>query len=483
MKRIAVVGDIMVDEYRSGSVTRVSPEAPIPVVKTDGSVRYVPGGCGNVANNLVSLECPVTVFSVCGKDADGEKLCEALQNQNIEWINGNRLGTHRTIVKQRIVGNGQQIVRIDNNDEIVLSAADEAFLVETFGSRAKEFGIVVISDYGKGVCTDFVCTSVIKICRNHGIPVVIDPKGIHWKKYTGAYLITPNVKEISEFAGAAVQNEDAAIEELGKQVYSKIGIENLLITRSEKGMTLFAKDHRIWHYSSQAKEVFDVSGAGDTVVAAICAWLYEHTEDLLNAIPFANAAAGIVVGKAGTSTVTKKEIDRELRFSEDTAPVFRVDELEAALDLICEWKEQGKTVVTTNGCFDVLHKGHALLLKTAKQLGDKLVVCINSDASVKRLKGADRPVNSSADRAFLLSAMRFVDAVIVFDERIQGTSNSDAPIAVIQKIAPDIHVKGGDYTEDKVPEAKFAGRFVAVPFVEGYSTTKTLKKEAEIRSK
>ena len=477
MKKIAIVGDIMVDEYLSGKVNRVSPEAPIPIVSTDGKKKYVPGGCGNVANNISALGGKAVVFSLCGKDEDGRKLIEILEDNGIEYNAKLILGHIKTIVKQRIIGNGQQIVRIDCNDKPAIHNEDRDLLLDLFKEQVNEFSAVAISDYAKGICDSHICSSVISICQKKHIPVIVDPKGKNWDKYKGAFLITPNMKEIRDYSGVNYENEDKSIEQFSESYFSKIGVDNLLITRSEKGMTLFSNNSHVKHYKSLAKDVFDVSGAGDTVVATIAAILVENGYDLDNAIDYANTAAGIVVGKVGTSTVTREEIENERKGRSILyTPVIGVDDLEELTSLVDRWRKDNLSIVTTNGCFDVIHYGHTHLLCEAKKMGDKLIVCINSDASIKRLKGNDRPINSVENRALVLSAIKYVDAVVVFDEIIQGSSNTDVPFAVLKTILPDVHVKGGDYSIDEVPEAKYAKRFETVSFISGCSTTNTISK-------
>ena len=475
-KKIAVIGDLMIDEYLSGKVTRISPEAPVPVVNSDEDIDYRLGGCGNVANNIASLGTTAVVFSVCGNDDAGHNLLAQFKQKGIQFDSAFSLLGYSTITKQRVLGNGQQIVRIDRNDIINLKSEDRHRIITAFTSRIKEFSVVIISDYNKGICDEYLCSSVIRMCNENNIPVIVDPKGKNWAKYKDAYLITPNVKELSDYLGTIVANEDEEIISAVKKCYESLGIKHFLLTRSEKGMTLFTKDS-VRNYKSNAREVFDVSGAGDTVVASLAVFLAGEKAGIENAVCYSNIAAGIVVGKRGTATVSLEEIENEIgKDSYGAAPIFNIEELDKACELISIWKNNGYKIVTTNGCFDILHKGHVSLLNQAKSNGDKLIVCINSDESVKRLKGERRPINSDVDRAFLISSLRMVDAVVIFDEKIQGESNTDVPFEVIKRISPDVHVKGGDYKRDQVPEAVYAREFVAVPFIEGYSSTNTISK-------
>ena len=475
MKCIAVIGDIMLDEYLVGKVSRISPEAPIPVVNTDGKKRYVLGGCGNVANNISALGIRADIFSIFGSDEAGQKLVNIMKEKSILFHEELVSNYVNTIAKQRIIGNGQQIVRIDCNDKPEITEANRKKLVELFESKAKEYDVVIISDYAKGVCDEYLCTTVIRICRENKIPVIVDPKGKNWGKYEGAFLITPNMKEICDFSGTKYENNDSAVSDFSKAYFEKIGIDNILVTRSEKGMSLFSNNGFAKHYRSLAKDVYDVSGAGDTVVASLAVFLVENDYDLDSAVDYANTAAGIVVGKEGTSVVTREEIEDERKGRTYLfTPVFKIDELDKLKLLISRWKNEGLSIVTTNGCFDIIHYGHVHLLAEAKKCGDKLVVCINSDESIKRLKGNDRPINSVDNRAHVLASIKYVDAVVVFDEMVQGESNSDIPYFILKTILPDVHVKGGDYSEEDVPESKYARKFVAINYIKDCSTTNTI---------
>lgn len=491
--RILVIGDAMLDTYIYGDVGRVSPEAPVPVVcPTREEDR--PGGAANVACNAASLGAKVMVLIPLGSDEQAKRLVSKLQEYGVN-VSGilRGVGQH-TINKIRLVGNGQQIVRVDMNDSYSLGEAAENLLLARFREALPAQDAVILSDYGKGVCTERLCREVISMCGDADKPVIVDPKGTNWEKYRGAFVITPNMKEINLFAGKSVPNDNLSIEAAYQNMCCRLGIRYLLLTRSEQGMSLL-DDRSALHISTQAREVNDVSGAGDTVVAALAVQLGKNAKSIEKAVRFANAAAGVVVEKQGTATVTMDEVlARITDVSEKVGKqkiytTHNMDDLERK---ICRWRAAGETIVTTNGCFDILHIGHLKVLNEAKKQGDRLVVAINSDSAVRRLKGSQRPVNSEVDRAMMLISLRMVDEVVIFDpeetpdaltddERAKLSAKAlaaapEAPMALMRRIRPDVHVKGGDYTAADVPEALFANRLVLVPFEDGYSTTATLER-------
>lgn len=491
--RILVIGDAMLDTYLYGEVGRVSPEAPVPVVcPTKEEDR--PGGAANVACNAASLGAEVTALVLLGTDDKAERLVTKLREYGV-GVNGiiRDAGQH-TINKIRLIGNGQQIVRIDLNDSYTPDEAAENLLLTRFREALPSQDAVILSDYGKGVCTERICREVIRICGEADKPVIVDPKGTYWEKYRGAFVITPNMKEINLFLGKSVPNDNLQIEAAYQSMCCRLGIRYLLLTRSERGMSLL-DDRSAIHISTQAREVNDVSGAGDTVVAALAVQLGKNAGNIEKAVRFANAAAGVVVEKQGTATVTAEEVlARITGYSEEVGKreIYTMSSIDALEQTLCRWRAAGETIVTTNGCFDVLHIGHLKVLNEAKKQGDRLVVAVNSDAAVRRLKGPQRPVNSETDRAMMLLSLRMVDAVVIFDpreapdeltedERAKLSAKAlsaapEAPMALMRRIRPEVHVKGGDYTAADVPEALFAKRLVLVPFEDGYSTTETLER-------
>lgn len=490
---ILVIGDAMLDTYLYGEVGRVSPEAPIPVVcPTREEDR--PGGAANVACNAASLGAEVTALLPLGCDDQAERLTDKLQayGVNLKGVLQNPGG--HTINKIRLVGNGQQIARVDLNDCYLLDEAAENSLLARFREVLPAQDVVVLSDYGKGVCTERICREVIRMSSDADKPVIVDPKGTNWEKYRGAFVITPNMKELSLFAGKVVPNDNAAIEVAYQGICYRLGIRYLLLTRSEQGVSLL-DDQSELHISTQAREVNDVSGAGDTVVAALAVQLGKNIKNIEEAVRFANAAAGVAVEKQGTATVTMEEVLARITDVPEVTEeqgIYTMRDMDALERTIRRWREAGETIVTTNGCFDVLHMGHLTVLREAKRQGDRLVVAINADAAVRRLKGPQRPINGEMNRALMLLSLRMVDAVVIFDpqefsdtltddERAKFSAKAltavpEAPMALMRRIRPDVHVKGGDYAAADVPEAFFAKRLVLVPFVDGYSTTETLER-------
>lgn len=469
--RVAVVGDLMLDRYMYGTVSRISQEAPVPIVKYE-SRKEVPGGACNVAANLTGLGVAPIVFGRIGADTEGETLLSLPQLSLADVSHVVRRG--RTIVKARVMGGAHlQMLRLDA-EEFTEPDGSEMETVLNGISDCLNSGVrdVIISDYAKGFCSYELCRRIIKLCRSRSARVTVDPKVADWSRYSGAFLATPNVNELCEAAGRRVANEDDEIADAGAETARKYGIENLLVTRSHKGVTLISGSSAE-HIGAGAVEVFDVSGAGDTVAAVTAAFTSAGMK-LADAVSVANSAAQTVIGKSGTYPIKSADLleAEERRTLYSLVPRFpsvkrriiekRADR-ETASAKVREWRSNGLSVVFTNGCFDILHAGHAALLEEASAMGSKLVVGLNSDASVKRLKGESRPVNGCTERAALLAAMESVDMVVVFDE--------DTPAELLSELRPDIIVKGGDYRPDEVIGAEYAGEVRIVPLLEGFSTT------------
>lgn len=486
--KVLIIGDIMIDTYIYGKVSRVSPEAPVPVITPEKSIQCL-GGAGNVARNAAALGSDVSIISLFGLDVDGDSVIEKLNDWSIrcDWII--RDAELNTINKTRIVGNAQQIVRVDYNDSYNLSAKVEKRLLDTIVLAVPQFDIIIISDYGKGTCSDKVCKTIMTYAKEK--VVIVDPKGSDWEKYRGASIITPNMKEVNIYSGKNVQNNSLLIEKEYAELNKKLGIEYLLLTRSEEGMSLLGDEVKK-HIRAYSHEVYDVSGAGDTVVASLASFIKPDMSNIWEATKIANVAAGLVVVKPGTAVVTKEEIQRQLAIDQfkknkNDSKVFQLQEYDKVHDLVGLWRTAGNKIVTANGCFDILHRGHIKLLKEAKAKGDKLIVAINSDESIKRLKGNDRPINNENDRAYVISAIDSVDAVVVFDPEKMPVELSEkelsamseearkkykeAPMTLMKMISPDIHVKGGDYKKEDIPEAIYADELVIVKIEDGYSTT------------
>ncbi len=452
--RVLVVGDVMLDKYYFGSVRRISPEAPVPVVRVKDS-KLTLGGAGNVLSNITHLGAKGIMFSSCGQDDNAVTLKKLLDELGADC--GFIERDLPTVTKLRVIGEKQQIVRLDFEEIVPVSLTDEH--KRFIDKAASECGTVVLSDYGKGVCTDEMCRFVIEKAAEYGRKVIVDPKGSDWSRYSGADIVTPNVNELAEAAGRNVENVDDEVCAAAREILGKYGIKCLLVTRSHKGMSIVTKESAT-HIPTEAKEVFDVSGAGDTVVATLAAALANGYE-LEAAAVTANKAAGIVVSKIGTAPVYINELNEEGRS-------HAVTSLDSMLRIVENLKRAGKTIVFTNGCFDILHKGHVTYLREAKKLGDVLILGLNTDDSVRRLKGEFRPVNSEDDRAEVLCSLESVDYVVKFGE--------DTPLELIEKIRPDILVKGADYKIEDVIGREYAGKTVLINFVDGYSTTSILEK-------
>ncbi len=429
---ILVIGDVMLDRYWFGDTARISPEAPVPVVKIKQHDER-PGGAGNVALNIAALGAKVTLLGISGTDEAGDSLKQQLDAANIQH-EILQLPNIPTIAKLRIISRHQQLIRLDFEEKI--PAFHSTLLIDTYKKHLNHANLVILSDYGKGTLS---CNKeLIALATAAGIPVFVDPKGQDFSTYQGATTITPNFKEFEAIVGPC-ENEQTILHK-AQSFLTTFSIENLLLTRGEQGMTLIRKDAEEIHLPAHAREVYDVTGAGDTVIAVLAA-AYAAGEALPHAMKLANLAASLVVTKLGAASVGKNELQAALHTAEHIATQGIVNE-EQLLSAVTSAKLQGKKIVFTNGCFDILHAGHVTYLQQAKQLGDYLVVAINDDASVKRLKGYSRPVNPVAQRMAVLASLGAVDLVISFAD--------PTPERLLKSIQPHILVKGGDYTPDQV---------------------------------
>lgn len=465
--RIAVIGDVMLDRYAYGEVRRISPEAPVPVTRVK-RLTSVLGGAGNVAANLAGLGVQVYVAGMTGEDDHRRVLEKKLRELGVDYSGLIASPKRSTITKMRIIGARQQMLRLDFEEPGDLLPDEEQALLQWLRKHLDE-GLdgIVLSDYAKGTCSDRFCQMVITQARAAHVPVLVDPKGSDWAKYRGCDLITPNVKEMCEAAGKIVPNVTPALVELAQQARETFDIRYVVVTRSEKGVTLVGKDDVITK-AATAQEVFDVSGAGDTVASVLLAAISGKLS-LADALELSNKAAGIVVSKVGTYPVHKEELLREiLADSQPESFDYRPMTWDEMARLTRTWQQAGETVVFTNGCFDILHAGHVQYLQQAAQLGNHLIIGVNTDDSVHRLKGQTRPFNHETDRARLLASLRDVDAVALFGE--------DTPTELIKKIRPDILVKGGDYKKEEVAGREYARTVEILPFKEGYSTTGLVEK-------
>jgi len=463
---VVVIGDLMLDRYVIGKAHRISPEAPVPVLLVEES-RDELGGAGNVARNLSGMGTDLFCIGGIGNDAAGEDIRKILNNEKIpaELF---PLNSRPTTVKTRIASHGQQLVRVDSEKVGDLSSSERDEIEKVvFASLLKTCSAIALSDYGKGFCHFSLCRKIIAHGQEHKIPVVVDPKGDDWEKYRGAWLLTPNLNELSRIYGKSMDNSDDDIMKAGLAVKNKFDIENLLVTRSEKGMTLIDSKGEKFHLHTEAVDVFDVSGAGDTVVAALT-WLLGAGLPLKKAMVGANKAAGIAVAHWGTYPVGYSEIAASFKESTIKLPEPGVILFKDAEKLGRTLREAGEKIVFTNGCFDLLHAGHITYLKEAKSLGDILVVGLNSDSSVRRLKGDNRPVNSIKTRVAMMAAIRFVDYVIVFEE--------DAPWDLLKALRPHLLIKGGDWRIENIIGREFADETRLIPFVDGFSSTSIIER-------
>lgn len=465
--RIAVIGDVMLDRYFYGEVKRISPEAPVPVTRIN-KIRSVLGGAANVAANLARLECSVFMGGVTGDDENRVLLEKLMAEAGIDFSGLMRSSERSTITKLRVLGGNQQMLRLDFEEPGALREAESVRLKAWLtGLLAGGLNGIVISDYAKGVCGDEFTQWVITQAHAVGIPVLIDPKGADWSKYRHCDFITPNLKEMCEAAGCVRDNEDTAVVEMAQAARVRYAIGNVVVTRSERGMSLISATE-VLHAPATAMEVFDVSGAGDTVAATLLAAVAGGVA-LDDAIFMANRAAGIVVAKVGTYPVHREELLKDILGEErKKGHGYRTLSWDEAASLAATWRACGEKLVFTNGCFDILHVGHVSYLEKARNLGRHLIVGLNTDASVTRLKGPSRPLVGELDRARVLAALNCVDAVVLFDE--------DTPEELIKRLRPDILVKGGDYKPEEVAGRSWAGEVRIIDFEEGYSTTGIVSK-------
>lgn len=467
--RVLVVGDVMLDRYIWGDVERVSPEAPVPIVRSNHRSEQ-PGGAANVAMNIAGLGAKASLFGFRGNDVDGECLSACLEKAGID-AHLTVVASHPTTSKLRILGGRQQMLRLDTEETTSFSDAVYEELIEKVEEALQATDVLVLSDYAKGVLSEAVCQRLIKRARKIGIPVLVDPKQRNFWRYRGATTICPNLQELSAATGVAAKNLSGVLA-AGQKLVSELELECLTVTLSEKGIALLRSDSQMMS-SAAARQVFDVSGAGDTAIATL-ALARACKLDEETTLGLANMAAGIVVGKVGTVPLKVDELLTALMPEIGLQAGEKVLDLERMKRRVAAWRASAEKIVFTNGCFDLLHIGHITLLEQARQDGDRLVVAINSDASVKRLKGPNRPVVGENERARILAALSAVDAVVIFDE--------PTPLETIVALKPDVIVKGGDYSEATVVGAKevqsWGGRVKIVPTVAGFSTTNLIAKAA-----
>lgn len=463
LPKILVIGDLMIDHYLWGSCERISPEAPVQVVRITSETAVL-GGAGNVISNLRALGAEVGVISVLGDCETSKELTNLLKEIDIDSkyliVQKNRVASK----KSRIIAAQQQVLRYDRESNNEISIESQNYFLESFLTIVNNYDIVLMSDYGKGVLTFDLTQSLISVANKANKKVLVDPKGLDYSKYKGAYLLTPNKKEAAEATKIPI-NDDESLTQAIKQLKIKCDLDISLITLSDQGIAIY--DDTLRTHPTVAREVFDVTGAGDTVLASMgfaLACGYQIDE----AVKFSNLAAGVVVGKIGSATATLNEIivyESSLNKSGSDAHIKTLEEIAI---LSSELKKRGKKIIFTNGCFDILHAGHVHYLEVAKSYGDVLILGVNTDRSVRELKGAGRPINKQLDRAYILAALEVVDYVVMFDE--------DTPYNLIKAVEPHILVKGGDYKGQVVVGEDIADELKLVSLVDGKSTTKTIEK-------
>jgi len=463
---VLCVGDVMLDRFIYGDVDRISPEAPIPVLRVRRETAML-GGAGNVVRNLVALSAQPHFLAVVGDDLAGREITRLVGEHSEVDPSMVVEPDRQTTIKTRYIGGTQQLLRADHETQAPLSTASRDRLLAEAKSLVAKVGVVVLSDYGKGVLGGGLTQALIAAARGAGKPVIVDPKGTDYTVYRGATVVTPNRKELFEATGRPVGSDEEIVTAC-RQLIELCGVENVLATRSQDGMSLVSAKDAI-HLPAVAREVFDVSGAGDTVVATLAAAVTAGGS-LGDAARLANVAAGIVVGKVGTAVAYKDDLTAAMHHSDLAAAEGKFASLQSALDQIARWRHLGKKIGFTNGCFDLLHPGHVSLLNQAKGQCDRLVVGLNSDASVKRLKGESRPVQNESSRGTVLASLAAVDLVVIFEE--------DTPLELIRALRPDLLVKGADYTVDKVVGADlvqgWGGKVFLADLQQGHSTTATI---------
>jgi D-beta-D-heptose 7-phosphate kinase/D-beta-D-heptose 1-phosphate adenosyltransferase len=465
--KILVVGDIMLDRYIHGEVDRISPEAPVPVLRH--AQRYErAGGAANVAMNLAGLGCQTFLAGFWGSDSEQKELATILERASIDTL-GVVSSSLPTISKTRIVGRTQQLLRLDIESRDPIPPIELDRLQQRAVELVSKVHAVILSDYAKGALTPALCQAVIHAARSADIPVLADPKTPDFSKYTGATSVCPNLHELALATGIPPHQTDQLLS-AARTLLTEHTFEFLTVTMSERGIDVLTPTST-YHSPARAREVFDVSGAGDTVIATLTASLAGGLT-LETSVDLANLAAGVVVGKVGTVPIAAHELVHELTPSSNLTATEKILDLDRMRTRVAEWRSSGETIVFTNGCFDLLHVGHITLLEDCRRFGSKLVLGLNADASIRRLKGPTRPIVADRERARVMAALAAVDAVVLFEE--------DTPLELIHALQPDVLVKGGDYTVDTVVghEVVLAagGRVEIVPTVEGFSTTNIVKK-------
>ena len=461
--KILVIGDLMIDHYLWGDCDRISPEAPVQVVNVSKETSVL-GGAGNVVNNLHTLGASVSVASVIGQDEIGKELMLMLKSLGVKTEGLITQEGRKTSKKSRVIASNQQILRYDKESKEAIEEGSVEKIIEAIKKDLFLYDMIILSDYGKGVLTPRLCQEVIRLATAQKKKVLVDPKGTDYSKYKGAHFLTPNKKEACEATGINIIDDESLLR-AGEWLRKECELELSIITLSEDGIAVF--DEKMHKVPTVAKEVFDVTGAGDTVIASL-AYALSSGKDIISAAQFANAAAAVVVGKIGSATASMEEIEAYESTLHQSSSDMHIKSRQEIDQCVKSARAKHQRIVFTNGCFDILHLGHVKYLEIAKSFGDILIVGLNADSSVRELKGPTRPINPEYDRAYLLAALEVVDYVVIFSE--------ETPYDLIKMIAPDVLVKGGDYEGKAVVGTEFAGELKLVDFVDGKSTTRTIER-------
>lgn len=465
-KRVLCIGDVMLDRFIYGAVDRISPEAPVPVLRYSRDAA-MPGGAANVARNLASLGLRPVLVGTRGDDDAGRELVSRFVQDVSTSVHLVTLEGRPTTLKSRFVAGGHQLLRVDTENAAPISEATENELIGIIAAEAEGAAVILISDYAKGLLSNRLLQAILQIAADQQIPVIADPKGRDFARYGAVDILKPNASELAAATSLSVGTDEEASWAL-RSALDTLPAKAVVVTRAARGISFIGADRKVHHEAGRAREVFDVSGAGDTSLAALAAAI-AGGGTLDEAVSMAIAASGIAVGKAGTATVTADEVKSALT---DCGPAGRAGILpiDAMIGQAERWRAAGLRVGFTNGCFDILHPGHIRVIEQARSHCDRLIIGLNSDASVKRLKGAQRPINSEQARADVLAALSAVDGVTIFD--------TDTPLEVITALKPDVLVKGGDYTKETIVGADIVeargGEVIIVPLVPGHSTTATI---------